>query len=393
VPSQDVWALPVRPSEMTSRTNQPVAVPRINRAVTLASRPTGFPSEENFELVESPAPESGPGEVLVRVLWTSVDPYQRGRMSTRRSYAKPVEVGEVMTAQSVGEVVESNDRRFELGDLVVGTLGWQEYAVARAGTLRKLPDGMPPQMALHVLGTNGLTAYFGLLDVAQARAGDTVVVSGAAGAVGQVVGQLAKISGCRAVGIAGGPEKKADLLDFYGYDAAIDYKGEDVRAAPEAPLAGADSQDSQASPGSPSETTGRAARIVREGLKDACPDGVDVYFDNVGGEISAAVHARLNVGARIAICGQVSQYNLERPEPTFHPGLLVVYRARMEGFLIYDYAHRFGEALPRLAAWVAEGRIRYKEDVVDGIERAPEAFLRMLRGENQGKQLVRVAES
>jgi len=327
--------------------------------VTLASRPTGFPSEENFELVESPMPEPGPGEVLVRVLWTSVDPYQRGRMSTARSYAKPVEVGEVMTAQSVGEVVDSNDPRFEPGDLVVGTLGWQEYAVARAGTLRKLPDGMPPQMALHVLGTNGLTAYFGLFDVGQPRPGDTVVVSGAAGAVGQVVGQLATIAGCRAVGIAGGPEKKADLLNFYGYDAAIDYKGEDVGAA----------------------------------LKEACPDGVDVYFDNVGGVISAAVYARLNVGARIAVCGQVSQYNLERPEPTFHPGLLVVYRARMEGFLIYDYSHRFGEAIPRLAAWVAEGRIRYKEDVVDGIEHAPEAFLRMLRGENQGKQLVRVAES
>jgi NADPH-dependent curcumin reductase CurA len=329
----------------------------VNRAVTLASRPTGFPSEENFEVVESQVPEPGPGEVLVRVRWTSVDPYQRGRMSTARSYAKPVEVGEVMTAQSAGEVVESNDPRFEPGDLVVGTLGWQEYAVARAGTLRKLPDGMPPQMALHVLGTNGLTAYFGLFDVGQPRPGDTVVVSGAAGAVGQVVGQLAKIAGCRAVGIAGGPEKKADLLDYYGFDAAIDYKSEDVRAA----------------------------------LKEACPDGVDVYFDNVGGECSQAVCARLNLHARIAICGQVSQYNLERPEPTFHPGLLIVHRARMEGFLVNDYAHRFGEAIPRLAAWVAEGRIRYREDVVEGIERAPEAFLRMLRGENQGKQLVRVS--
>jgi NADPH-dependent curcumin reductase CurA len=327
--------------------------------VTLASRPTGFPSEENFEVVESPVPEPGPGEVLVRVLWTSVDPYQRGRMSTARSYAKPVEVGEVMTAQSVGEVIESKDPRFEPGDLVVGTLGWQEYAVDRAGSLRKLPDGMPPQMALHVFGTNGLTAYFGLFDVGQPRPGDTVVVSGAAGGVGQVVGQLAKIAGCRAVGIAGGPEKKADLLDFYGFDAAIDYKGEDVR----------------------------------EGLKQACPDGVDVYFDNVGGEISQAVYARLNLRARIAVCGQVSQYNLERPEPTFHPGLLIVHRARMEGFLATDYAHRFGEAIPRLAAWVAEGRIQYKEDVLEGIERAPEAFLRMLRGENQGKQLVRVAEA
>jgi NADPH-dependent curcumin reductase CurA len=330
----------------------------VNRAVTLASRPTGFPSEENFALVESDVPEPGPGEVLVRVQWTSVDPYQRGRMSTARSYAKPVEVGEVMTAQSAGEVVESNDPRFDPGDRVVGALGWQEYAVARGGSLRLVPESVPLQMALHVLGTNGLTAYFGLFDVGQPKPGDTVVVSGAAGAVGQIVGQLAKIAGCRAVGIAGGPEKTAELLTTFGYDAAIDYKGEDVRAE----------------------------------LKEACPNGVDVYFDNVGGEISAAVHNRLNIGARIAICGQISQYNLERPEPTFYPSLLIVYRATMRGFLINDYAHRFGEAIPRLAAWVGEGKLRYTEDVVEGIERTPEAFLRMLRGENRGKQLVHVAD-
>src|SRR5207302_5293926 len=206
--------------------------------------------------------------------------------------------------------VESNDRRFASGDLVVGQLGWQDYAVARGGALRKVPEGVPLPLTLHVLGMHGLTAYFGLLDVGQPRPGDTVVVSAAAGGVGQVVGQLAKIAGCRAVGIAGGPEKKADLLELYGYDAAIDYKGEDPRAA----------------------------------LEDACPEGVDVYFDNVGGELSAAVHARLNVGARIVVCGQISQYNLEQPEPTFHPGLLIVFRARMEGFLVTDYAHRFDEA-------------------------------------------------
>ncbi len=330
-----------------------------NRVVTLAARPTGFPSESDFALVEAPAPEAGPGEVLVRVLWTSVDPYQRGRMSEARSYAKPVQVGEVMTAQSLGEVVESGDSRFSEGDLVVGQLGWQEYAVARGGTLRRVPEVLdPPTLALHVVGATGLTAYFGLLDVGQPRPGDTVVVSGAAGAVGQVVGQIAKLAGCRAVGIAGGPDKRADLLDLYGYDVAIDYKNEDLRAA----------------------------------LKAACPGGVDVYFDNCGGEISAAVHSRLNVGARIAICGQISQYNAERPEPTFQPGLLIVFRARMQGFLVSDYAPRFDEAAVRLATWVAEGKIRWREHVTEGLENTPRAFIGMLNGENRGKALVKVAD-
>jgi NADPH-dependent curcumin reductase CurA len=330
-----------------------------NRVVTLAARPTGFPSESDFSLVEAPAPEAGPGEVLVRVLWTSVDPYQRGRMSEARSYAKPVQVGEVMTAQSLGEVVESGDSRFAEGDLVVGQLGWQEYAVARGGVLRRVPPVLdPPTLALHVVGATGFTAYFGLLDVGQPRPGDTVVVSGAAGAVGQIVGQIAKLAGCRAVGIAGGPEKRADLLDLYGYDAAIDYKNEDLRAA----------------------------------LKAACPGGVDVYFDNCGGEISAAVHSRLNVGARVAICGQISQYNAERPEPTFHPGLLIVFRARMQGFLVSDYAPRFDEAAMRLAGWVAAGKLRWREHVTDGLENTPRAFIGMLNGENRGKALVKVAE-
>jgi len=331
----------------------------VNRVVTLASRPTGVPDESNFELVEQPVPEPGPGEVLVRVLWTSVDPYQRGRMSDARSYAKPVQVGEVMTAQGVGEVVESNDPRFEPGDLVVGQLGWQDYAVVRAGSLRKVPRELdPPTLALHVIGATGFTAYFGLLDVCRPKPGDTIVVSGAAGAVGQIVGQIARLAGCRTVGIAGGPEKATDLRELYGYDVAIDYKNADVRAS----------------------------------LKEACPDGVDVYFDNVGGEISRAVHGRLTVGARIAICGQVSQYNAARPEPSFHPGLLIVFRATMQGFLVSDYAHRFDEAARRLARWVADGKLRWREDVTDGLENAPRAFLGMLRGENRGKALVKVAE-
>jgi NADPH:quinone reductase len=321
--------------------------------VTLAARPTGFPQESDFSFEEVAVGEPDPGEVLVKALYVSVDPYQRGRMSTARSYAKSLEIGDVVTSQTVGEVVQSNDGRYQAGDLVVGQLGWQEYAVARGGTLRKLPPDLdPPTLALHVLGTNGFTAYFGLFDVGRPRPGDTVVVSGAAGAVGQLVGQLAKIAGCRAVGIAGGPDKKAQLQGLFGYDVAIDYKSEDV--------------------------------------KEALPKGIDVYFDNVGGEISAAVHSRLNVGARIAICGQISQYNLESPQPTFQPGLLIVYRASMEGFLVSDYAHRFDEAAPRLLRWVAEGKLRYTEDVTEGLENAPRAFIGMLNGENRGKTIVKV---
>src|SRR5919197_58365 len=243
----------------------------MNRRVTLAARPDGFPQESDFALDEVNVPGPGAGEVLVRIRYVSVDPYQRGRISEARSYAQPMEIGDVITSQSLGEVVESNDGRFSPGDLVVGQLGWQEYAAARAGALRRVPPGVePPTLGLHVLGATGLTAYFGLLDVGKPRPGDTVVVSGAAGAVGQVVGQIAKLAGCRAVGIAGGPDK-CEECRLHGYDVAIDYKGEDVRAA----------------------------------LKDACPDGVDVFFDNVGGEIMQAVVPRLNVGARIAICGQV----------------------------------------------------------------------------------------
>jgi NADPH:quinone reductase len=328
----------------------------LSRRVMLAARPAGMPKESDFALDEVEAGEPGAGEVLVRALWTSVDPYQRGRMSERRSYAAPLQIGDVITAQSLGEIVESNDPRFAPGDLVVGQLGWQEYAVARAGTLRGVPRELdPPTLALHAVGATGFTAYFGLLEVGRPRPGDTVVVSGGAGAVGQIVGQLAKLAGCRAVGIAGGPEKVRDLTELYRYDAGIDYKNDDLGAA----------------------------------LRD---EHVDVYFDNVGGAISQAVHRRLNVGARIVICGQISQYNAERPEPTFHPGLLIVFRARMEGFLVNDYASRYDEAAQRLAQWVANGELRWREDVTDGLENAPRAFIGMLTGANRGKALVKVAD-
>ena len=324
-----------------------------NRRVTLAARPDGFPKESDFAVDEVHVPGPGTGEVLLRVLYASVDPYQRGRMSEARSYAQPLEIGDVITSQGLGEVVESNDGRFTPGDIVVGQLGWQEYAVARAGSLRQVRPGLEPiTLALHVLGATGLTAYFGLFDVGKPRPGDTVAVSGAAGAVGQIVGQLAKLAGCRTVGIAGGPDKAHELGELYRYDVAIDYK------------------DSL------------------EGLRG---ERVDVYFDNVGGEISQAVHRRLNIGARIVICGQVAQYNEPRPAPTFHPAVLIVYRARMQGFLVTDYAARFDEAVPRLARWVASGDLRWREDVTEGLENAPRAFIGMLNGANRGKALVKIS--
>jgi NADPH-dependent curcumin reductase CurA len=325
-----------------------------NRRVTLAARPVGFPKESDFALDETTVRAPEAGEVVVRILCASVDPYQRGRMSEARSYSAPLQIGDVITSQSLGEVVESADERFSPGDLVVGQLGWQEYAVARAGTLRHVPRELEPStLALHAVGATGFTAYFGLFDVGKPRPGDTVVVSGAAGAVGQVAGQLAKLAGCRTVGIAGGADKARDLREVFGYDVAVDYKDGDVDAA----------------------------------LRD---ERVDVYFDNVGGEISQAVHRRLNVGARIVVCGQISQYNDPQPEPTFRPGLLIVFRARMEGFLVSDYAPRFDEAARKLARWVASGELRWREDVTEGLENAPRAFIGMLNGENRGKTLVKI---
>ncbi|MBA3476535.1 MAG: NADP-dependent oxidoreductase [Actinobacteria bacterium] len=331
----------------------------MNRQVTLAARPDGFPVDSDFALVESEIPQPEAGEVLVRSQWLSLDPYMRGRMSEARSYAKPTEIGEPMTGQAVGEVVESGDPRFTPGDTVVGQLGWQDYAVARGGALRKVDPGLaPPQTALHVLGATGLTAFFGLYDVGKPKPGDTVVVSAASGAVGQIVGQLAKIAGCRTVvGLAGSPEKVADLTELYGYDVGIDYKRDDLNAR----------------------------------LKAACPNGVDVYFDNVGGAISETVFRRLALGARVTVCGQVSQYNLAEPElAPRNLGFLIVFRARLEGFLINDYAHRFPEGLRRLGGWLADGRLRYREDVTEGLENAPSAFMGMLRGENRGKALVKI---
>ncbi len=334
-----------------------------NRQITLASRPTGMVSESNFRLVEMPVPKPGDNEVLLKILYLSVDPYMRGRMRDAPSYVAPLQIGEVMCGGTVAEVVESRNPRFEVGDIVESYSGWQEYAIAgdkEASTLRKIdPRWAPVSTALGILGMPGLTAYFGLLDIAQPKAGETVLVSGAAGAVGSVAGQIAKIVGCRTVGIAGSDEKVKLLTSEFGYDAAFNYK----------------------------TTTDYPAK-----LKELCPNGIDVYFDNVGGEITDAAFMLLNTKARVSLCGQISQYNSEKPETG--PRLLwhlIVKQARAEGFLVFQFAGRYREGIERMEQWLREGKLKYRETVVEGIEDAPRAFISLFKGENIGKELVKVA--
>lgn len=306
------------------------------------------------------AGEPGAGEVLVKVQYISLDPAMRGWMNDVRSYVPPVALGDVMRAGGIGQVIASQDPRLAVGDTVTGGLGVQEYAVMNASWLTKVgPSLAPLPRFLGALGTPGLTAYFGLLSVCEPKEGETVVVSGAAGAVGSVVGQIAKIKGCRAVGIAGGPDKCRYLIDELGYDAAIDYKSGDVR------------------------------RVLRE----HCPKGVDVYFDNVGGEILDLALGRLARHARISICGAISQYNNVGPTegPKNYLSLLVSH-ARMEGFVVSDYTAEFPEASRQLAAWVGEGQIRAREHIVEGIETFPETFLMLFRGENFGKLVLKVGD-
>ncbi|NHN47774.1 NADP-dependent oxidoreductase [Halostella sp. JP-L12] len=330
-----------------------------NRQWTLASRPTGDPTAENFELVEGEVPDPGPREVLVRTRYLSVDPYMRGRMRDAESYADPWEVGDVMRAGVVGDVVESNHPDFEAGDVVNGDLLWAEYATADGDDLRPVdPDLAPVSTALGVLGMPGRTAYFGLLDVAEPRPGDTVLVSGAAGAVGSVVGQIAKLNGCRVVGVAGADEKVEWLTGELGFDDAVNYS---------------------------------AADDLYAAVGEACPEGVDVYFDNVGGEVTDAAFAHLNVRGRVAVCGQISQYNAtERPTGPRKLGTLIETRARVQGFLVSDFAARADEATERLAEWIGAGDVQYRETVTEGFENAPEAFIGLFEGVNVGKQLVKV---
>ena len=332
----------------------------VNRKITLAARPVAYPREADFRLVESPVPQPGEGEILVRALWLSLDPYQRGRISDAKSYAPPVAVGAVIAGGVVGRVIESKSPAFAAGEIVDGPLGWQNYAISDGRNLHKVDSSLGPlQTALGVLGMPGMTAYFGLLEVGQPKPGDTVVISAASGAVGQVVGQIAKIMGCRTVGIAGSDRKIDYVVNDLGFDAGINYKTENVDSA----------------------------------LGAACPLGIDVYFDNVGGTITDAVLDHINVGARIPICGQISQYNLKEPElGPRNLRKLVTNQARMEGFLVFRYVDRYDEGRQRIAAWMREGRIKYREDVVEGLENAPRAFIGLMSGENFGKLLIKVSD-
>lgn len=331
----------------------------MNRAVVLASRPQAIPQAESFTLEERPAPQPADGQILVRNHYLSVDPAMRGWLSDASGYSNPILVGDVMRAFAVGEVVESRHGDFVPGERVMGLFGWQDHAAvdASAVLLRIPPTELPLSLYLGVLGLNGITAYFGLHDICKPAPGETVLVSTAAGAVGSCVGQLAAIVGCRTVGIAGGPEKVRQCLEEFGYDAALDYR--------EPGLDGA---------------------IAR-----ACPDGIDVYFDNVAGAISDAVLRHIRLGARIAVCGTAAIASWDpwplgaRPERH-----LLVKRASMRGFLAFDYTDRFTEAVAALSVWVREGRLRYREDILDGLDHAPGAIARLYTGQNKGKLLIRL---
>jgi NADPH-dependent curcumin reductase CurA len=332
----------------------------LNHQVRLAARPTGLPGPEVWEHTSEPVPEPGEGRFVVRISHVSLDPAMRGWMNEGKSYAPPVGIGSVMRALGLGEVVASNHPGFAVGDTVTGVLGVQDYVETDGSGLQKVQPTaeVPPERYLALLGMTGMTAWFGLFDVGALKEGETVVVSGAAGAVGSVVGQLAKIRGARVIGIAGGPEKCSWVTGELGFDAAIDYRTENVS----------------------------------QRLRELAPDGVDVYFDNVGGEILDAVLGRLAMHARVVICGAISQYNSDSgmQGPRNYMNLLV-YRARMEGFLVGDYVDRWGEAGTELAGWLAEGRIHSREDVVDGtVDDFPEVLLRLFRGENTGKLVLRL---
>lgn len=336
------------------------APPQTTRQIVLVSRPRGMPEESNFALRDAPLPQPGRGEVLVRILYLSVDPYMRGKMRETVSYTPPFELNQPLAAGAVGRVVESRSPGLKAGDIVYGMLGWADYWVAKAKDLCKLnPKIAPVTTALGVLGMPGLTAYVGMLDIGQPKKGETAVISGAAGAVGSVAGQIARIKGCRVVGIAGSDAKLEFLRRELGFDAAINYKTGDISQA----------------------------------LRRACPEGVDIYFDNVGGPITDAVLAQIRHGARIIICGQISMYNRDEPEmgPRPYP-LLLVNSALMKGFIVYDYQERHSEALAQLVRWVKAGKIKYRETIVEGLENAPKAFIGLFKGENIGKQIVKVPE-
>ncbi len=335
-----------------------MSLPNSHRRIVLASRPNGMVSPDNFRIETAPLPTPAPGEVLVRQIVMSLDPYMRGRINAVATYAPNVGIGATMTGGGVGEVVASLHPDYAVGDIVEGTLGWQDYAVPPMARLRKVDPSLAPiSTANGVLGMPGMTAYFGLLQVGEPKPGETVVVSAASGAVGAVVGQIAKIMGCRVVGVAGSAAKCAYVVDELGFDACVNYKTDDLDQA----------------------------------FAAHCPQGIDVYFENVGGAVYDAVTRNLAVGARIAVCGGIAEYNLAEPEliPR-NTRFFIPLRARMQGFLVTDYFHLWPAALPRMAAWIQAGKLQYREDWVEGLENAPAAFVKLFQGENFGKLLVRV---
>lgn len=333
----------------------------INHQFRLAARPTGLPKRSDWSYTEEPVRDPAPGEVVVKNMYISLDPAMRGWMNEGRSYIEPVKIGDVMRAGAVGRVIASQNPNFKTGEHVFGMLGVQEYAASDGKGLTKVdPNLAPLPVYLGALGITGLTAYFGLLEIGKPVAGETVVVSGAAGATGMVVGQIAKIKNCRAVGIAGGREKCSYVVDELGFDACIDYKAENVM----------------------------------EQLRRHCPQGINVYFDNVGGQILDAALACLARQARVVICGAISQYNSTSgiQGPANYLSLLVN-SARMEGFVVFNYASRYAEGVRELATWRAQGKLKSKEDIVEGFQSFPDTLLKLFSGENMGKLMIKVAES
>jgi len=333
---------------------------QMQKQITLKQRPVGMPKMDDFDFIDTPIGTTSAGEVLIRTAYISVDPYLRGRMQDTKSYIAPFELNKVITSGVIGQVVDSKSESFSKGDVVLGNLGWQEYSVVNEKEIKKIDKNLAPVTAnLSIIGMTGLTAYFGLLDIAKPKSGETVVVSGAAGAVGSTVGQIAKIKGTRVIGIAGTDEKCQYLLNELGFDEAINYKKEDVPTA----------------------------------LAKACPEGIDIYFDNVGGTISDAVFPLLNKFARIPVCGAISSYNDVEVDmgPRVQTALIKT-SALMKGFTLGDYSDRIGEGYSALATWLNEGKLKYEETIVEGFDHVIDAFLDLFKGANLGKQLVKVSE-
>jgi len=330
-----------------------------NRQIIFAKRPNGLPDQSTFELRETNIPELMPGEVVVQANFLSVDPYMRGRMKEEKSYAKPFELGKPLLGKVIGEVVKSKNANFVVGDYVEGLLDWADYSITDGSNIKKIDPEIQPKTAVsHILGMPGLTAYFGLLDIGKPKPGETVVVSGAAGAVGSIVGQIAKLKNCKVVGIAGNDDKIAYLKNELGFDEVINY---------------------------------RTTSNIKQALERVCPQGIDVYFDNVGGEISDGALSLLNFHARVPLCGQIALYNMETIEtgPRILPHLLTR-SVLLKGFIVRDYEERYEEGLKNLFMWYKEGKLKYRENIVEGLENAPDAFLGLFRGDNIGKQLVKV---